>query len=123
MIFTLLTVARIRQRIVESVPPGLRFSFAAGIGLFLAFIGLNEAGLVTLGVAGAPVRMGALNSVPAMVAIFGFVAIAMLTLWRARRDPDWHSAGLGRGVRARRRQLAAPMGKRAAQSHANSFQV
>ncbi len=64
------------------MPPGLRFSFAAGIGLFLAFIGLNEAGIVTLGVAGAPVRIGALNSAAAMVAIFSFIAIAMLTLWR-----------------------------------------
>ena len=82
VLFTLLTVARVRQWIVEAVPPGFRFSFAAGIGLFLAFIGLNEAGLVTLGVAGAPVKLGALNSAPAMVAIFGFVAIAMLTLWR-----------------------------------------
>jgi len=82
VLFTLLTAARVRQWMMEAVPPGLRFSFAAGIGLFLAFIGLNEAGIVTLGIAGAPVRIGALNSAPAMVAIFGFVAIAMLTLWR-----------------------------------------
>jgi AGZA family xanthine/uracil permease-like MFS transporter len=82
VLFTLLTIARVRQWMTEAVPPGLRFSFAAGIGLFLAFIGLNEAGIVTLGVAGAPVRIGALNSVAAMVAIFGFVTIAMLTLWR-----------------------------------------
>jgi len=82
VLFTLLTFARVRQWMIEAVPPGLRFSFAAGIGLFLAFIGLNEAGIVTLGIAGAPVRIGALNSAPAMVAIFGFVAIAMLTLWR-----------------------------------------
>jgi len=45
---------------------------------FLAFIGLNEAGIVTLGIAGAPVRIGALNSAPALVAVFGFVAIAFL---------------------------------------------
>jgi AGZA family xanthine/uracil permease-like MFS transporter len=82
VLFTLLTFARVRQWMIEAVPPGLRFSFAAGIGLFLAFIGLNEAGIVTLGVAGAPVRIGALNSAPALVAIFGFVAIATLTLWR-----------------------------------------
>jgi AGZA family xanthine/uracil permease-like MFS transporter len=82
VLFTLLTVARVRQWMTEAVPPGLRFSFAAGIGLFLAFIGLNEAGIVTLGIAGAPVRIGALNSAAAMVAIFSFVAIAMLTLWR-----------------------------------------
>ena len=48
VLFTLLTVARVRQWMTEAVPPGLRFSFAAGIGLFLAFIGLNEAGIVTL---------------------------------------------------------------------------
>jgi AGZA family xanthine/uracil permease-like MFS transporter len=82
VLFTLLTIARVRQWMTDAVPPALRFSFAAGIGLFLAFIGLNEAGLVTLGAAGAPVRIGALNSAPAMVAAFGFVAIAMLTLWR-----------------------------------------
>jgi len=82
VLFMLLTAARVRKWMSEALPPGLRFSFAAGIGLFLAFIGLNEAGLVTLGVAGAPVRIGALDSAPAMVAIFGFVAIAMLTLWR-----------------------------------------
>jgi len=82
VLFTLLTVARVRQWMTEAVPPGLRFSFAAGIGLFLAFIGLNEAGIVTLGIAGAPVRIGALNSAAAMVAIFSFIAIAMLTLWR-----------------------------------------
>jgi len=82
VLFTLLTVARVRQWMTEAVPPGLRFSFAAGIGLFLAFIGLNEAGIVTLGVAGAPVRIGALNSAAAMVAIFGFVAIGILLLWR-----------------------------------------
>ena len=46
------------QWMTEAVPPGLRFSFAAGIGLFLAFIGLNEAGIVTIGIAGAPVRIG-----------------------------------------------------------------
>ncbi len=82
VLFMLLTVARVRQWMTEAVPPGLRFSFAAGIGLFLAFIGLNEAGIVALGVTGAPVKIGALNSAAAMVAIFGFVAIALLTLWR-----------------------------------------
>src|SRR5271154_4106059 len=59
VLFTLLTVARVRQWMTEAVPPGLRFSFAAGIGLFLAFIGLNEAGIVTLGNPGQPGRIRA----------------------------------------------------------------
>lgn len=82
VLFTALTFARVRQWMTEAVPPGLRYSFAAGIGLFLTFIGLNEAGVVALGVAGAPVRLGALNSPAVMVAILGFVAIALFMLWR-----------------------------------------
>lgn len=82
VLFTALTVARVREWMTEAVPPGLRYSFAAGIGLFLAFIGLNEAGVVALGVAGAPVRLGALDSPAVLVAILGFLAIALLMLWR-----------------------------------------
>ncbi|MGZ6228170.1 MAG: solute carrier family 23 protein, partial [Candidatus Binataceae bacterium] len=54
VLFALLTIARVRQWMTEAVPPGLRFSFAAGIGLFLAFIGLYETGIVTSGAAGMP---------------------------------------------------------------------
>jgi AGZA family xanthine/uracil permease-like MFS transporter len=82
VLFAALTFARVRQWMTEAVPQGLRCSFAAGIGLFLTFIGLNETGVVTLGAAGAPVRLGALNSPAVMVAILGFVAIALFMLWR-----------------------------------------
>src|SRR5208337_1761757 len=55
---------------------------AVGIGLFLTFIGLNEAGIVVLGSAGAPVRAGDLSSAPVLVAIFGFLLIAVLMIRR-----------------------------------------
>ena len=80
VVFILLTVLRLRQWVVESVPTCLRYSFAVGIGLFLTFIGLNETGLVALGVPGAPVQAGHLTSHPAMVAMFGFVLLAALTI-------------------------------------------
>lgn len=41
---------------VDALPRGLSHSFAAGIGLFLSFMGLNEPGPVTIGLAGAPAR-------------------------------------------------------------------
>ena len=78
--FILLTVLRLRQWVVEGVPSCLRYSFAVGIGLFLTFIGLNETGLVALGVPGAPVQAGHLTSHPALVAMFGFVLLAALTI-------------------------------------------
>ncbi len=82
LLFAILTAVRIRQWMVEAIPAGLRHSFSAGIGLFLAFIGLNEIGIVTIGVAGAPVRLGALGSAPVMVGVIGIVAIALLMTWR-----------------------------------------
>jgi AGZA family xanthine/uracil permease-like MFS transporter len=78
--FIALTVLRLRQWLVESIPSSLRYSFAAGIGLFLTFIGLNQAGIVALGVAGAPVKAGALTSPPVLVAIFGFLLIGALVI-------------------------------------------
>jgi adenine/guanine/hypoxanthine permease len=80
VVFVLMTVLRLRQWIVDGVPTSLRYSFAVGIGLFLTFIGLNQTGLVALGVPGAPVQPGHLTSHPALVAMFGFVLLAILTI-------------------------------------------
>ena len=80
LLFVLLTLVRLRKWLVDAVPPGLRYSFAVGIGLFLTFIGLNETGIVALGVAGAPVRTGHLTAPGVLVAIFGFLLIAVLMI-------------------------------------------
>ena len=82
VMFALLTVARIRQLMVEAIPPGLCYSFGVGIGLFLSFIGLNESGIVAIGVAGAPVRLGNLATAPVAVAVLSFVLIAVLMVRR-----------------------------------------
>jgi AGZA family xanthine/uracil permease-like MFS transporter len=73
-------VLKVRQQLVEAIPTSLRYSFAVGIGLFLTFIGLNQTGLVELGVAGAPVKAGALTTAPVLVAIFGFLLIGALVI-------------------------------------------
>ncbi len=82
LLFLVLTVFRLRQWLLEAIPSTLRYSFAVGIGLFLTFIGLNEAGIVVLGSSGAPVRAGNLSSTPVLLAIFGFLLIAMLMIRR-----------------------------------------
>jgi len=75
---TLLTAIHLRRWLVESIPEGLRHSFTVGIGLFMMFIGLNLTGIVVLGVAGAPVKIGVLTSLPVMAAILNFVMIVFL---------------------------------------------
>jgi AGZA family xanthine/uracil permease-like MFS transporter len=84
VLFTLLTVFRIRSWLAEALPAGLKYSFAVGIGLFLAFIGMNQAGLVRIGIPGAPVALGAVSSPSALLALFGFFLIVLLV---ARRVP------------------------------------
>ncbi|HJT00180.1 MAG TPA: NCS2 family permease [Terriglobales bacterium] len=81
VLFLLLTVVRLRQRLVDAIPSALRYSFAVGIGLF-TFVGLNETGIVMLGTQGAPVRTGHVTSAPVLVAIFGFVLMAVLMIRR-----------------------------------------
>ena len=82
VLFFLLTVVRLRQWLVDAIPSALRYSFAVGIGLFLTFVGLNETGIVMLGTQGAPVRTGHVTSAPVLVAIFGFVLMAVLMIRR-----------------------------------------
>ena len=91
VLFILMTILRLRQWIVEGVPTCLRYSFAVGIGLFLTFIGLNETGLVAPGVPGAPVQAGHLTSHSALVAMFGFILLAILTI---RKFPGAILAGI-----------------------------
>jgi AGZA family xanthine/uracil permease-like MFS transporter len=76
LLFVLMTVLHLRRWVVEGVPTSLRYSFAVGMGLFLTFIGLNQTGLVRLGVPGAPVQAGHLTSPPVLVAMFGVVLLA-----------------------------------------------
>jgi AGZA family xanthine/uracil permease-like MFS transporter len=89
--FTLLTLFRVRGWLANAIPPSLKHSFAVGIGLFLAFIGLNDAGIVVAGGPGHPVALGALDQPAPLLAVFGF----LLTVWLlARRVPGALLAGI-----------------------------
>jgi AGZA family xanthine/uracil permease-like MFS transporter len=76
-IFVLLSVLGARQAIVRAIPNHLKFSTTAGIGMFLAFIGLKNAGAVVANPA-TYVTLGALTSPPVLVAIFGLIVTAVL---------------------------------------------
>lgn len=84
VLFALLTLFKVRSWLAESIPMSLKASFAVGIGLFLTFIGLNETGLVVLGVPGAPVRLGNIAQPSVLLAIAGFMLVIVLL---ARRVP------------------------------------
>jgi AGZA family xanthine/uracil permease-like MFS transporter len=78
ILFTLITVTGLRKWLAESIPLNLKYSFSAGIGLFLAFLGLNDMGVIALGVPDAPVKLANLSSIPALCAMAGLVLTCVL---------------------------------------------
>jgi len=85
LLFILLTVTRLRTALADAIPRSLKFSFAVGIGLFLAFIGLHDMGIVREGVAGGPpVQPGDLSNPAALTGVATFVVMALLHLWRVK---------------------------------------
>jgi AGZA family xanthine/uracil permease-like MFS transporter len=80
LIFAVLTLLNIRTWLVNSIPEKLKIGFSAGIGLFLTFIGLNETGIVKLGIQGAPVHIGNFSEHSVLLAIFGFILTGFLMI-------------------------------------------
>jgi AGZA family xanthine/uracil permease-like MFS transporter len=84
VLFTLLTLFKLRSWLANAIPQSLKIAFAVGIGLFLTFIGLNETGIVVVGAPGAPVRVGNLASPAVLLAIFGFLLIGFLMIKKVK---------------------------------------
>lgn len=81
--FFVLTATGVRQVIVRAIPPPLYGAVAAGIGLFIAFIGLRNAGIVVAN-KDTLVTLGELTAPSAAVASAGVVITAALLAWRVR---------------------------------------
>jgi adenine/guanine/hypoxanthine permease len=75
--FLILTLVGIRQWIIAAIPPALYAAVSAGIGLFIAFIGLRNTGIVKADPA-TIVTMGNLREPATALAAFGILTIAAL---------------------------------------------
>jgi len=75
--FVLLTAVGVRQLIVNAIPHELYAAVASGVGLFIAFIGLRNAGIVTANPA-TVVGLGDLHSPSTLLALFGLMLTAAL---------------------------------------------
>src|SRR6516225_8927071 len=77
VMFFLISVFRIREYVIESIPHNLKLAVSAGVGLFLAIIALEEAKVVVAHPA-TLVTLGDLKNPVAYLMLFGFVLIAAL---------------------------------------------
>lgn len=76
IIFVLLTIFNIRDKIINCIPLNLRYAISVGIGMFIAFIGLKNAGIIVANDA-TLVALGRFDAA-ALVAIAGIVLSAVL---------------------------------------------
>lgn len=102
LLFALLSLLRIRSWLANSISPSLKYSFGAGIGLFLALIGMYETGIVTSGATGlpasallipstnllrapdVPLKIGNFHDPTVLLSIFGFLLIVILLYKRVK---------------------------------------
>lgn len=73
--FLVLTVTRLRQMIINSVPMDLKYAIVAGIGMFIAFIGMKNCGLIIAN-PNTFVALGDLTNYGVLLAVFGVFAIS-----------------------------------------------
>src|SRR3954454_2690446 len=83
VIFVILTLIGVRQLIVSAIPHELYAAVAVGIGLFIAFIGLRNSGIVVANPA-TLVSMGNLRNPNTLLSIFGLLLVAALMAWGVR---------------------------------------
>ena len=83
IIFILLTVTNVRKLIVDAIPMNLKRAIGAGIGLYIAFIGLKSAGIIVSNES-TSVSLGSLSEPTAILAIIGIVLTSALVILKVR---------------------------------------
>ena len=101
IVFLAITLLGVRAWLADAISTSLKHSFGVGIGFFLALIGLYETGIVTSGAAGlppaaltaptgllrapdVPLKIGSFHDPRVLLALFGFVLIAVLLQRKVR---------------------------------------
>lgn len=77
ILFMLLTVSGIRENVINSIPKDLKLAMAAGIGLFVSFIGFRLSGIV-VGTSSTFVTLGDLSNTNTLLSIFGLFIMVIL---------------------------------------------
>ena len=83
VIFVILTLTKVRQWILNSIPLSLKSAIGAGIGLFIAFIGLQNSGLI-VNSDSTLVTLGDVCHGSGLLAVIGIFITAMLLILKVR---------------------------------------
>lgn len=81
LIFILITIFKLREMIINAIPSNLKYAISSGIGLFIAFIGLQDGGLIIANKS-TVVGLGPLSVGTTWLTIFGLIVTAILMVRR-----------------------------------------
>lgn len=79
IIFIILTVTNIREAIIDAIPAAMKSAVSAGIGLFIAFIGMVNAGII-VDDGGTIISLGTITSGTALLALIGLVITSVMMI-------------------------------------------
>lgn len=85
IVFIFLTVFNVREAIANSIPKSVRTAISAGIGLFIAFIGLQNAGIIVNHDA-TLVHLGDITTGTALLALIGLIITSVLIVKKVKGD-------------------------------------
>lgn len=83
ILFILLTITNVRKLIVDAIPMNLKRAIGAGIGLYIAFIGLKSAGIIVSSES-TSVTLGTLSDSTSLLAIIGLLLTSVLVILKVR---------------------------------------
>jgi adenine/guanine/hypoxanthine permease len=83
ILYLIISLTGLRAKVVASIPQSLKYAIGAGIGFFIAYIGLVNVGIIVQG-AGTPTSLGDLSSPVALLALFGIVLTIVLLALKIR---------------------------------------
>ncbi|EOH84702.1 NCS2 family permease [Enterococcus casseliflavus] len=81
LIFIVITIFKLRELIIDAIPADLKYAISGGIGLFIAFLGLSEGGIIVSDDS-TLVALGSLSVGTTWLTIFGLVITAVLMVRR-----------------------------------------
>ncbi len=82
ILFLIVTISPLRSKVISSIPASLKSAIGVGIGLFLAFIGLVDSGIVSFA-SGVP-DMGSITSGAPLLTLIGVVITAVLIAYKVK---------------------------------------
>jgi AGZA family xanthine/uracil permease-like MFS transporter len=83
LLYLVVTLTGLRQRIVSAIPQSLKYAIGAGIGFFIAYIGLVNVGIV-INTGGTTTSLGDLTNPVALLALFGIILTMVLLAFKIK---------------------------------------